>query len=73
MARIIVKNNDWDGARAKLQSSLQAQNADFSAKMKAAFAPPSAAAEATAPKTERQPSLSAKQASGGLPRSRVSR
>lgn len=77
MAKIIVKNNDWDGARAKLESSLQAQNTDFSAKLKAAFAP--AAASNPAVPTTPTPQAAARNATaskapyGGLPRSRVSR
>ena len=75
MAKIIVKNSDWDGARAKLQASLDTQQSDFNAKMKAAFSPAAAAKPATAPMAtppSAQPSaLSAKSAYTGLPRSRL--
>jgi hypothetical protein len=68
VAKIIVKNDDWDGARARLQSSLDAQRTDFNAKMKAAFAPQQtaepAAKAATAP--------AGKPSGGGLPRFRRS-
>ena len=71
MAKIIVKNNDWDGARAKLQSSLESQQSDFNAKMKAAFAPPAAEAKPAAPQSTPQTTLNAKSAYSGLPRSRL--
>lgn len=70
MAKIIVKNDDWDGARAKLQSSFEAQRSDFSAKMKAAFPPTVAAAANPAAKIPAAPAE--KPRGGGLPRFRLS-
>jgi hypothetical protein len=49
--KIIVQDNDWDGARSELKSSLEEQNSAFSASLKAAFAP-SAAAKPAAPQAQ---------------------
>jgi hypothetical protein len=42
LATIIVKNDDWDTARAKLKTTLDAQDAAFNASLKSTFAPKSA-------------------------------
>ena len=39
MSKIFVTNGDWDGARAKLKSTLETQNASFNEKLQAVFAP----------------------------------
>lgn len=55
MAKILVKNGDWSKARADLKTSLAAQNAVFSANLKAAFAPPNSKAEDTPAAPEKKP------------------
>jgi hypothetical protein len=50
--KIIVQDNDWDGARSKLKSSLEEQSSAFSASLKAAFAPTTAAAKPAAPQVQ---------------------
>jgi hypothetical protein len=70
LAKIIVENDDWNGARAKLQSSFDTQRSDFSAKMKAAFAPTQAAVAEPAAKAAAAPAE--KSSNGGLPRFRRS-
>lgn len=71
MARIIVKNNDWDGARAKLKTSFDAQQSAFDASLKAIFAPP-ADDRPVEPKAKAvpKPSPAGKPVHSHLPRSR---
>jgi hypothetical protein len=41
LKKIVVTGDDWNGARAKLKSTLEAQNASFNRQMQAVFAPKS--------------------------------
>jgi len=76
LAKIVVKNGEWDDARNKLKSSLDAQQAAFNANLKAAFPPPAAAARPSAPTAAPQaaskPTPGTKSTFSGLPRSRLS-
>jgi hypothetical protein len=49
--KIIVTNGDWSGARAKLKTTLEAQNASFNTQLKAVFAPPKPQAGAAGQQT----------------------
>ncbi len=57
MAKINVRNGDWDAARAELKASFEAQNAQFNANLKAAFpaSPPSTAPTAAEPQSPARP------------------
>lgn len=58
MTKIIVENGDWDGARAKLKTTLEAQNAAFNANLKATFAPRQANGAANEKQSQTAPSTS---------------
>jgi hypothetical protein len=45
MTRIIVKNGNWDQARAELGASMAAKRKSFDAQLEAAFAPRKPAAD----------------------------
>ncbi len=49
MSKILVTKGDWNGARAKLKSTLETQNASFNAQLKAVFAKPGATEQQDAP------------------------
>ena len=55
MTKIIVENGDWNGARAKLKTTLEAQNAAFNANLKATFGPKSANGEAADKQSQMAP------------------
>jgi hypothetical protein len=46
LKKIVVANGDWNGARAKLKTTLEQQNASFNTQLKAVFAPPKPQASA---------------------------
>ena len=46
MTKILIKNGDWDKARADLGAMLEAKKNSFNAKFEAAFGAPRKAAEA---------------------------
>lgn len=74
MAKILVQNGDWDAARAKLKTSLDAQKATFNAALKATFVSPADAAKTAAatPKASSRLSANENPAYATLPRSRLS-
>lgn len=49
MTKILVKNGDWDKARAELGTVLEAKRSSFDAKFNAAFGAPKKAAEPDKP------------------------
>jgi hypothetical protein len=49
VSKIVVTNGDWKGARAKLKTTLEAQNASFNAQLQSVFAPPKPQAGTTGP------------------------
>ena len=72
MASIIVKNNDWDSARAELKTSFEVQQSAFDARLKAIFAPPAAEGKPAEPKAKAapKPPKASKPVHSHLPRSR---
>jgi hypothetical protein len=69
LAKILIKNGDWDKARAELKTTLEAQNATFNAKLKALFAPPEPEAPAKDEQAPAKISPSAKRGESILSRS----
>ena len=73
MSRIIVKNGDWDKARAELGVSMDAKRKSFDTQLAAAFAParkPAAAEPSRNPAAPAQPAPAVSSSKQILPRSR---
>jgi hypothetical protein len=69
MTRIIVKNGDWDKARAELGASMAAKRKSFDAQFEAAFAPARKPAAAEPSRAEPAPKAAASASSLLLARS----
>jgi hypothetical protein len=61
VSKIVVTNGDWKGARAKLKTTLEAQNASFNAQLQSVFAPPKPQAGTTGPQAQATPAAKLEQ------------